>query len=80
MDVGTAREAVADGHAGLCVLTFAPGERVGGATELALTRVVPSDRKTEPRRWAPLYRLRSAHSRLWQAYLPSPGMLRLNSG
>lgn len=29
---------------------------------------------------APLYRLRSALSRLWQAYLPSPGMLRLNSG
>ena len=29
---------------------------------------------------APLYRLRSALSRLWQAYLPSPGTLRLNSG
>jgi Transposase DDE domain len=29
---------------------------------------------------APLYRLRSALSRLWQAYLPSPGRLRLNSG
>lgn len=29
---------------------------------------------------APLYRLRSALARLWQAYLPSPGMLRLNSG
>jgi hypothetical protein len=29
---------------------------------------------------APLYRLRSALARLWQAYLPSPGTLRLNSG
>jgi hypothetical protein len=29
---------------------------------------------------APLYRLRSALSRLWQAYLSSPGTLRLNSG
>jgi hypothetical protein len=29
---------------------------------------------------APLYRLRSALSRLWQAYLPSPATLRLNSG
>src|SRR5260221_11506863 len=29
---------------------------------------------------APLYRLRSALSRLWQAYLPSPGALRLSSG
>lgn len=29
---------------------------------------------------APLYRLRSALSRLWQAYLPSPGTLRLSSG
>ena len=29
---------------------------------------------------APLYRLLSALSRLWQAYLPSPGTLRLNSG
>ena len=29
---------------------------------------------------APLERLRSALSRLWQAYLPSPGTLRLNSG
>jgi hypothetical protein len=29
---------------------------------------------------APLYRLCSALSRLWQAYLPSPGTLRLNSG
>lgn len=29
---------------------------------------------------APLYRLRSAISRLWQAYLPSPLTLRLNSG
>ena len=29
---------------------------------------------------APLYRLRSALSRLWQAYLPSPGTFRLNSG
>jgi hypothetical protein len=29
---------------------------------------------------APLYRLRSALSRLWQAYLLSPGTLRLNSG
>jgi hypothetical protein len=29
---------------------------------------------------APLYRLRSALSRLWQAYLPSPGLRRLNSG
>jgi len=29
---------------------------------------------------APLYRLRSALSRLWQAYLPSPGTLRLTSG
>jgi hypothetical protein len=29
---------------------------------------------------APLYRLRSALSRLWQAYLPSPGTHRLNSG
>jgi hypothetical protein len=29
---------------------------------------------------APLYRLRSALSRLWQAYLPSPGTRRLNSG
>lgn len=29
---------------------------------------------------APLYRLRSALSRLWQAYLSSPGALRLTSG
>jgi len=29
---------------------------------------------------APLYRLRSALSRLWQAYLPAPGTLRLSSG
>jgi hypothetical protein len=29
---------------------------------------------------APLYRLRSALSRLWQAYLSSPGTLRLTSG
>jgi hypothetical protein len=29
---------------------------------------------------APLYRLRSALSRLWQAYLSSPAALRLNSG
>lgn len=29
---------------------------------------------------APLYRLRSALSRLWLAYLPSPGTLRLSSG
>lgn len=29
---------------------------------------------------APLYRLRSALSRLWQAYLSSPGTLRLSSG
>ena len=29
---------------------------------------------------APLYRLRSALSRLWQAYLPSPGTFRLSSG
>jgi hypothetical protein len=29
---------------------------------------------------APLYRLRSALSRLWQAYLASPGTLRLTSG
>lgn len=29
---------------------------------------------------APLYRLRSALSRLWQAYLPSPGTLRLTPG
>lgn len=29
---------------------------------------------------APLYRLRSALSRLWQAYLSSPATLRLNSG
>lgn len=29
---------------------------------------------------APLYRLRSALSRLWQAYLPSPGTLRLTLG
>ena len=29
---------------------------------------------------APLYRLRSALSRLWQAYLPSPSILTLNSG
>lgn len=29
---------------------------------------------------APLYRLRSALSRLWQAYLPAPGTLRLTSG
>lgn len=28
----------------------------------------------------PLYRLRSALSRLWQAYLPSPGTRRLSSG
>ncbi len=29
---------------------------------------------------APLYRLRSALSRLWQAYLPSPLTFRLSSG
>jgi hypothetical protein len=29
---------------------------------------------------APLYRLRSALARLWQAYLPSPGTRRSNSG
>jgi hypothetical protein len=29
---------------------------------------------------APLYRLRSAISRLWQAYLSSPAALRLSSG
>jgi hypothetical protein len=29
---------------------------------------------------APLYRIRSAVSRLWQAYLPSPLTTRLNSG
>jgi hypothetical protein len=29
---------------------------------------------------APLYRLRSALSRLWQTYLPSPLTLRLSSG
>src|SRR3954447_11006997 len=49
LDVGTAREVVADGDAGVCIPAQSAGERVGGAAELALTHMVSSDRKTEPR-------------------------------
>src|SRR5690348_4654365 len=49
MDVGAAREAVADGHTGVCIPALAARERMGGAAELALTRLVSPDRKAEPR-------------------------------
>src|SRR5215212_9069352 len=49
LDMGTAREAVADGHAGVCVLAQSADQPVGGAAELALTHLVSSDRQTEPR-------------------------------
>src|SRR4051794_26580964 len=59
VDVGTARETVADGNAGVCIPALAAGERGGGAADLVIPHVVSSDRKTEPRGCGPALPLAS---------------------